>query len=80
MALEFELMAYTWHHSTNTFFVTVFFFPDRASWTICGSRLWTAVLLMFVSWVARIRGVSHHHQAISPTPYCWFLLLLLFRL
>jgi hypothetical protein len=35
------------------------YFQDRVSWTICPSCLWTVVLLISASWVARITGVSH---------------------
>jgi hypothetical protein len=38
-----------------------FFFRDRVLQTICPGWLWTTILLITVSWVARISGVSHHH-------------------
>jgi hypothetical protein len=34
-------------------------FWDRVSWTICPCWLQTTILLISVSWVARITGVSH---------------------
>jgi hypothetical protein len=37
------------------------FFQDRVSWTICPSWLWTEILLISISWIARITGVSHWH-------------------
>jgi hypothetical protein len=43
-----------------------FFFWDRVSWTICQGWLWTVILLIFASWVARIIGVSYQHPATSP--------------
>jgi hypothetical protein len=42
------------------FFVKVFFW-DRVSWTIYPSWLWTTILLISASWVARITSVSHQH-------------------
>jgi hypothetical protein len=47
-------------------------FQDRISWTICLGWLWTAILLISVSWVARIRGVSHQCLVIF-----WILILYL---
>jgi hypothetical protein len=35
------------------------FFRDRISRTICLGWLWTVILLISASWVARITGVSH---------------------
>jgi hypothetical protein len=35
------------------------YFSDRSSWTICPDWLWTAILLISASWVAKITGVSH---------------------
>jgi hypothetical protein len=42
-------------------FFFFFFFWGRISWTICPGWLQTAILLISVSWVARITGVSHWH-------------------
>jgi hypothetical protein len=39
-------------------------FWDRVSQTICPGWLWTVVLLISASWVARITGVRHQHPAI----------------
>jgi hypothetical protein len=36
---------------------------DRVSWTICQGWLWTVILLISASWVARITGMSHHCPA-----------------
>jgi hypothetical protein len=33
--------------------------------------LWTTVLLIFASWVARITGVSHWHLAERPYPWTY---------
>jgi hypothetical protein len=35
------------------------FFWDRVLWTICLGWLWNLILLISVSWVARITGVCH---------------------
>jgi hypothetical protein len=40
------------------------FFQDRVSWTICLGWLWTMILLISASWVARITDVSHRHPAL----------------
>jgi hypothetical protein len=37
------------------------FFWDRVLWTICVGWLWTEILLISASWVARMTGVSHQH-------------------
>jgi hypothetical protein len=37
------------------------FFRDRVSWIVCPGWLWTVILLISASWVARITGVSHWH-------------------
>jgi hypothetical protein len=42
------------------------FFQARVTQTICLGWLWTTVLLISASWVARITGVSHWHPAM-----CW---------
>jgi hypothetical protein len=39
------------------------FFQDSVSCTIFLGWLWTLILLIFASWVARIIGVSHWHLA-----------------
>jgi hypothetical protein len=39
---------------------TFFFFWDRVLWTICPGWLWTLILSVSVSWVARIKNLSHH--------------------
>jgi hypothetical protein len=44
------------------FFVTGFW--DMVSQTICQVRLWTAILLISASWVARITNMSHWHLAV----------------
>jgi hypothetical protein len=50
------------------------FFWDRVSWTICLGWLQTSILLIPVSWVARITGVSHWRLA--PSLF-WFVYSLL---
>jgi hypothetical protein len=40
------------------------YFWGRVSWTICSSWLWTLMLLISASWVARITGVTHRCPAI----------------
>jgi hypothetical protein len=32
-------------------------------WTVCPRWLWTTILLISASWVARITGMSHWHPA-----------------
>jgi hypothetical protein len=49
-------------HSTSSFYEG--FFRDRVSWTVCSGWFWTLILLISVSWVARITGVSHWHLAL----------------
>jgi hypothetical protein len=49
-------------------FLWWFFFWDRVSCTICPGWLWTTVLLISASWVARITGMSHRH----PRPFSVF--------
>jgi hypothetical protein len=41
------------------------YFQDRVSQTVCPGCLWTVILLISASWVARIIGVSHQHWACS---------------
>jgi hypothetical protein len=40
-------------------------FQNKVSWTICLGWLQTVMLLIYVSWIARITGVSH--QCPAPT-------------
>jgi hypothetical protein len=47
-----------WATPPAQFFVIGFFW-DRVSWTIYPGWLWTVILLISASWVARITGVSH---------------------
>jgi hypothetical protein len=42
------------------------FFQDRVSWTICLGWLWTSILLISASRVARMTGVSQQHLAQIP--------------
>jgi hypothetical protein len=60
----FELRAYILSHSTSPFYVNAFF-QDRFSWTICSGWLWTVILLISTSWVARIIVVSHWCLALN---------------
>jgi hypothetical protein len=48
------------------------FFWDRVLWTVCLGWLWTTILLISASWVARITGVSHGCPALilSVFAYC----------
>jgi hypothetical protein len=39
------------------------YFWDGVSWTICLGWLWTTILLLSSSWVARLTGVHHQHPA-----------------
>jgi hypothetical protein len=39
------------------------FFQDRVSRTICLGWIWTMILLIAASWVARITGMNHWHLA-----------------
>jgi hypothetical protein len=55
-ALRLELRAY-WTTPPALFLWRVF--RDRGSWNICPGWLQTAILLISVSWVARITGLSH---------------------
>jgi hypothetical protein len=50
------------------------FFEIGAHWTICSGWLWTMILLISASWVARITGLSHWHLA-GYTFLCAFYLL-----
>jgi hypothetical protein len=58
--LGLELRAYTLSHSTIPSFLW-WVFQDRVSWTICPGWLWTVILLIAASWLARIIGLSHRH-------------------
>jgi hypothetical protein len=71
--LGFELRAsrlldrhstYILSHSTSPIFLWRVF-QARVLRTICLGWLWTSILLISASWVARIIGVSHRHPAIS---------------
>jgi hypothetical protein len=57
VVLGVELRAYTLSHSTSPFLWWVFFY--RVSWTICMGWLWTMILLISASRVARITCMSH---------------------
>jgi hypothetical protein len=41
------------------------FFCDKVWQTVCLDWLWTVILLISASWVARITGVSHQHSALT---------------
>jgi hypothetical protein len=58
--LGLELRAYTLNHSTSTFMWRMF---SRVWWTICLGWLWTLILLISASWVARIIIVSHRNPS-----------------
>jgi hypothetical protein len=36
-------------------------------WTFCLGWLWTMILPIFTSWIARIKSVSHHAWLITPS-------------
>jgi hypothetical protein len=57
VVLGLELRAFTLSHSASPFCDG--HFQDRVSQTICPGWLWTTILSISVSWVARITGVSH---------------------
>jgi hypothetical protein len=63
-----ELRAYTLSHSTSPFYVKYFW--DRVSQTICPGWLQAAILLISVSWVARIIGMSQILFIINILNYC----------
>jgi hypothetical protein len=71
----FYCCARWWH--IETLWYLKYFIPDftpsiillyppslHSWWAICSGWLWTMILLISASRVARIRGVSHWHQAI----------------
>jgi hypothetical protein len=68
--LGFEL---TLSHSASPFFCDGFF-QGRVSQTICLGWLWTTVLLISASWVARITGKSHQHS-VQATNFCFVQIL-----
>jgi hypothetical protein len=60
--LGLKLRAYTLNHSTSPFLWRAF--RGRVSRTICPGWLWTTILLISASWVAKIIDVSHWHPAL----------------
>jgi hypothetical protein len=69
VVLGLKLRAFTLRHSISPIFCDGFF-RDRVSGTICPGWLQTSILLISVSWVARIIGMSHLHLAKSSNLYC----------
>jgi hypothetical protein len=61
LVLRLQLRVFTSSHSTSSIFVLGIF--KIVSQTICLGWLWTVILLLSASWVARITGVSHQHPA-----------------
>jgi hypothetical protein len=61
--LGFEFKAYNLS-SPQPFFV-IGFFRGRVLQNVCLGWLWTSSLLISVSWVARITGISHWCPASS---------------
>jgi hypothetical protein len=62
VVLGLELRAFTLSHSTSPiFFVKGFLIGSHG--TICLGWLQTAILLISLSWIARITGVSHWRLA-----------------
>jgi hypothetical protein len=55
--------SYCWSHSNSPFCDG--FFWDRVSKTICPGWLWTEILLISVSWIARITSISYLHPTTS---------------
>jgi hypothetical protein len=47
----------------SALFLVMGFFWDRVLQTICSGWLWTVILLISASWVARVTGVSHWSPA-----------------
>jgi hypothetical protein len=47
-------------------FFVIDFFQNRVSWTVCLDWLWTLILLIAASWVARIIDVSHRRPSRLP--------------
>jgi hypothetical protein len=62
VVLGLELKAYTLSHSTSPIFCEGFF-QGRVSQNYLPGLLWTVILLICASWVARITGMSHWHLA-----------------
>jgi hypothetical protein len=56
-------------HSTSPALVHDEFFQDRVSQTICLGWLWTTILLVSASWVARITGMSQWCLASFPNSF-----------
>jgi hypothetical protein len=57
--LGFELRAYTLSHSAVPFFCVMDFFKIGSRKLLCPGWLQTKILLLSVSWVARVTGMSH---------------------
>jgi hypothetical protein len=62
--------SYSLSHSTSPFCVK--YFRDRISWTICLGWLRTIIILIPVSWVARITDVSHWRPALLSLKSLFF--------
>jgi hypothetical protein len=58
-------------HSTSPVFHEGFF-EIGSHGTICPYWLWTTILLITTSWVARIIGMSHWHLAVVAFLKVWF--------
>jgi hypothetical protein len=70
-----ELRASTLTQSANPFLWRVFW--DRVSWNYLPGWLWTSIILISASWVARMTGMSHRCltaflilKSYSPYPFC----------
>jgi hypothetical protein len=50
------------NHSSDPFFVG--YFQDRVLWTLSPGCIWTVILLISASRVAKITGVSHQRLAV----------------
>jgi hypothetical protein len=64
VVLELELRAYTLKLHQPLFVKG--FFQDRVLQTVCTGWLWTTILLISTSWIARITGLSHWCPAHQP--------------
>jgi hypothetical protein len=68
VVLGLELRASTLSHSASPFHNRYFW--DRVLQTICPGWLWTMILLISASWVARITGMSHQRLVLCFN-FCW---------
>jgi hypothetical protein len=72
--LGLELRSYTLSHSPALYVLG--YFRDRVLQTICPGWIWTMILMISASWVARITGVSLQCQALLLFWRCYSLIML----